>query len=128
MERALNLAQIQDALGQHESLPTPEELRRLMANLEVELFRHQLQVPDSVLNAGWYLHGIASSSAAPDMYSVERQRSAFQISAHVFDLAVLRGEVVPDDADGGGPAERSVGSVVIVEVDELEVADVTLGL
>lgn len=88
MERSLNLAQIQDALGQHETLPTPEELRRLMANLEVELFRHQLQVPDSVLTAGWYLHGIASSSAAPDLYSVERQRRAFQISAHVFDLAL----------------------------------------
>lgn len=88
MERSLDLAQIQDALGQHETLPTPEELRRLMANLEVELFRHRLQVPDSVLTAGWYLHGIASSSAAPDMYSVERQRRAFQISAHVFDLAL----------------------------------------
>ena len=88
MERSLDLAQIQDALGQHETLPTPEEFRRLMANLEVELFRHQLQVPDSVLTAGWYLHGIASSSAAPDLYPVERQRRAFQISAHVFDLAL----------------------------------------
>lgn len=34
------------------------------------------------------------------------------------ELGVLFGEVVLDDADGGGPSERSVGSVVIVEVDE----------
>ncbi len=33
-------------------------------------------------------------------------------------LVVLFGEVVPDDAGGGGPSECSVGSVVIVEVDE----------
>ncbi len=97
MERSLDLAQIEDALGRHETLPTPEEFRRLMANLEVELFRHQLQVPDSVLTAGWYLHGIASSSAAPDLYSAERQRRAFQISAHVFDLALSD----PHQAPGG---------------------------
>ena len=33
-------------------------------------------------------------------------------------LGVLFGDVVLEDADGGGPFERSVGSVVIVEVDE----------
>ena len=33
-------------------------------------------------------------------------------------LSVLRGEVVPEDAGGCCPAERAVGSVVIVEVDE----------
>ena len=33
-------------------------------------------------------------------------------------LVVLFGEVVLEDAGGGCPAERSVGSVVIVEVDE----------
>ena len=31
---------------------------------------------------------------------------------------MLFGEVVLEDAGGGCPAERSVGSVVIVEVDE----------
>ena len=33
-------------------------------------------------------------------------------------LDVLFGDVVLEDADGGGPCERSVGSVMIVEVDE----------
>ena len=40
---------------------------------------------------------------------------------------MLRGEVVLEDADGVGPFERSVGSVVIVEVDESGVGLVALG-
>ena len=43
-------------------------------------------------------------------------------------LDVLRGEVVLEDAGGGCPAERSVGSVMIVEVDEAAVAVASLGL
>ena len=43
-------------------------------------------------------------------------------------LGVLFGEVVLDDARWGGPPERSVGSVVIVEVDEPDVCPGTLGL
>ena len=43
-------------------------------------------------------------------------------------LVVLRGEVVLEDAGGGCPAERSVGSVMIVEVDEAAVAVASLGL
>jgi hypothetical protein len=43
-------------------------------------------------------------------------------------LDVLFGEVVLDDADGGGPSERSVGSVVIAEVDESGVGVGSLGL
>lgn len=40
------------------------------------------------------------------------------------ELVVLFGEVLLDDAGGGCPSERSVGSVVIVEVDE---SDIRLG-
>ena len=43
-------------------------------------------------------------------------------------LVVLRGEVVLEDAGGVCPAERSVGSVMIVEVDEAAVAVASLGL
>lgn len=45
MERALGLTDIEAALGNHDDLPSAGELRRLMASLEVELFRHQLHVP-----------------------------------------------------------------------------------
>jgi transposase len=51
---------------------------------------------------------------------------AAQIIAHIDfcdaaieRLGVLRGEVVPEDAGGCGPSEAAVGSVVIVEVDEV---------
>jgi hypothetical protein len=43
------------------------------------------------------------------------------------ELGVLFGEVVLDEAGGGCPSERSVGSVVIVEVDELGVCLGALG-
>ena len=47
---------------------------------------------------------------------------------HEFDsLGVLFGEVVLEDAGGGCPSERSVGSVVIVEVDEPVVGGSALG-
>ena len=42
-------------------------------------------------------------------------------------LGVLFGEVVLEDAGGGCPSERSVGSVVIVEVDEPVVGGSALG-
>lgn len=46
-------------------------------------------------------------------------------------LGVLRGEVVPEGGEGGGwcgPVECAVGSVVIVEVDELGVGAVAFGV
>ena len=42
-------------------------------------------------------------------------------------LAVVFGEVVPDDVGGCGPVERAVCSVVIVEVDEAVVAEGAFG-
>ena len=41
-------------------------------------------------------------------------------------LGVRGGEVVLEDAGGCGPAERAVGSVVIVEVDDVHVAELAL--
>lgn len=49
---------------------------------------HQPRVPDEALAAGWYLHGVASSPAAFDLYTPARQRRAFQVSAHILDLAM----------------------------------------
>jgi hypothetical protein len=43
-------------------------------------------------------------------------------------LGVLFGDVVFEDADGGGPFERSVESVVIVEVDETFIGAGALGV
>ncbi len=90
MERALELGHLSLALGEVERalLPSPAELQSVMAEAEVALFTQQPAVSPELLTAGWYLHGIASAEAAADLYPWDRQRRAFQISAHIFDLAL----------------------------------------
>src|SRR3954451_12642163 len=88
MERALNRELLELALGERDRLPSPEELQRLLAQAEVNLFVHQPRLPAEALAAGWYLHGVASSPAAYDLYTAPRQRRAFQVSAHILDLAM----------------------------------------
>jgi hypothetical protein len=88
MERALNRQALALALGEHARLPSAQELQRLLAQAEVNLFVHQPRVPDEALAAGWYLHGVASSPAAFDLYTPARQRRAFQVSAHILDLGM----------------------------------------
>lgn len=68
-------------------LPSPERLQSLLAHAEVELFLARLKIDSKLLETAWYLHGIASADRALELYSVERQRQAFAVSAHIFDLA-----------------------------------------
>ncbi len=88
MERALNREALALALGEHEQLPSPDELQELLAQAEVDLFVQRPRLADEALAAGWYLHGVASSPAAYELYSPARQRQAFQVSAHILDLAL----------------------------------------
>jgi hypothetical protein len=92
VERALNLEDLSGALGEHHAasaLPSSLELQSLLADTEVRLFAGQPSVSDELIRAGWYLHGVASAAVELELYGVARQRRAFQISAHVFDLALL---------------------------------------
>ncbi len=93
MERALDLDMLADAIGEHRGLPTPIELQRLIADLEVALFIRQREVPASVIAAGWYLHGVASADPSHQIYGAVRQRRAFTVSAHIFDLASSNGDL-----------------------------------
>ncbi len=88
MEGSLSLSDIADALGAHDSLPTPEEFQRLIAAIEVSIFVRRPAIEDATLATAWYLHGVASASAAQQLYSLVRQRRAFAVSAQVFDLAL----------------------------------------
>jgi hypothetical protein len=88
MERALNRERLALALGGRTRLPSAEELQRLLAQAEVDLFVQQPRVPDNALATGWYLHAVASSPSAFDVYTPARQRRAFQVSAHILDLAM----------------------------------------
>src|SRR4051812_284631 len=61
-----------------------------MADAEVGLFLQRTDLDERLLMSGWYLHGVASVSGAAAIYGAERQRRAFQISAHLFELALTQ--------------------------------------
>lgn len=88
MEGPLDLEALAEALDVAPTLPTAEELQRLMAAAEISLFRNQPEATGRLLLTGWYLHGVASRVPAVEIYSVAQQRRAFQVSAHIFDLAM----------------------------------------
>ena len=88
MERALALERIEIALASTPGLPSAQELVRLLADVEIALFLRNPQLPEILLKAGWYLHGVAQGEAAEDLYSPQRRREAWRVSAHIFDLAL----------------------------------------
>lgn len=90
MDRALRREDVLDALGTHSPgvLPTVDELINLIANVEIQAFMANFEVGDELLRAAWYLHGVASAAEATELYSPPRQRRAFAVSAHIFDLAL----------------------------------------
>lgn len=88
MERSLDLALLRGALDGQGGLPTAEELQRLMADVEVQLLLRRPEIGQELLDTAWYLHGVASVSEARRRYTLGRQRQAFLVSAHIFDLAL----------------------------------------
>jgi hypothetical protein len=88
VERALDLALLNGALNGRTNLPTAEDLQQLMADVEVQLLLRRASVSQPLLDAAWYLHGVASVNEARERYSLARQRQAFVVSAHIFDLAL----------------------------------------
>jgi hypothetical protein len=88
MERALDLGLLTAALAGRSGIPTAQELQQLMADVEVQLFLRQAEIPPELLDAAWYLHAVASVSQGRQRYTIARQRQAFLVSAHIFDLAL----------------------------------------
>lgn len=86
MERALNPEILALALGDHATLPSPSKLSELMTSAELGLLQRKPAFDADLLGNGWYLHAIGSSKYALKTYGIERQRAAFQVSAHIFDL------------------------------------------
>lgn len=91
MERSLDLGLLRDALDGRTNLPSAEELQQLMADVEVQLFLRSTQIAQELLDAAWYLHAVASVHQARQRYNLARQRQAFLVSAHIFDLALNQG-------------------------------------
>lgn len=89
MDRSLDPDLLHLALGESPNLPSVDELVRLLADLEIGLFAGwEPERSPELLRAAWYLHGIASHDLFAETYGAERQRRAFQVSAHFFDLQI----------------------------------------
>lgn len=90
MERALDLGLLAAALDGRTGVPTAQELQQLMADVEVQLFLSRPAMPQQLIDAAWYLHAVASVDQARERYTAARQRQAFLVSAHIFDLALTQ--------------------------------------
>jgi len=88
VERSLDIALLRGALDGRTGLPEPEELQDLMATAELGLLLERAEIDPILIETAWYLHGVASVSEARQKYSLARQRQAFLVSAHIFDLAL----------------------------------------
>ena len=93
LDRALNLELLTNALGDHTRLPSPEDLRNLLSEVEVGLFTRSAEFEPHLLDAGWYLQSVATARRDLDLYDIVRQRQAHQVSAHIFDLALQSSEM-----------------------------------
>lgn len=93
MERALDPELLRLALGQHQVLPSAEDLSELLAEAELALLLRDPSISDQLIAIGWYLHAIATSNYALRTYGIERQRAAFQVAGHIFDLLLQAPEV-----------------------------------
>lgn len=97
MDRALNPDRLRVALGGAGGLPTPEALAELLADAEVRLFQGPQPIDPRLVDTAWYLHSVGSALGALDLYGPERQRSAFQVAGHIFDLALADPALEPTD-------------------------------
>lgn len=97
MERALDLQRLREALANRTRLPSADQLQERMAKAEIALILRQPNIDRKLLKTAWYLHGIASVSTARERYTLARQRQAFLVSAHIFDLALARDDLDVDE-------------------------------
>ena len=89
MDRALNLGLLTGALDETANLPTPEQLRGMLADAEVAaFFRSELEVGDQLLETAWNLHHVGTARPELGIYEAARQIQANAVAAHIFDLAL----------------------------------------
>lgn len=94
MDRALNLGLLAGALDDTVNLPSPNELRTMLADAEVAVFfRTQGEIEDALLEVAWNLHHVGTARPQLQIYEPARQVQANAVAAHVFDLALERQEM-----------------------------------
>jgi superfamily II DNA/RNA helicase len=97
MERSLDPRLLDIALGQHDTLPSAVTLAQLLTQAELSILSREADVSEELRAIGWYLHGVASSRVAQELYGLERQRAAFQVAGHIFDLYLRAGNLADSD-------------------------------
>lgn len=97
MDRALNPERLRVALGESRGLPTPQALSDLLADAEVRLFQGPHPIDPRLVDTAWYLHSVGAALESLDLYGPDRQRAAFQVAGHIFDLALADPGVEPID-------------------------------
>lgn len=89
MDRALDPRLLAGALGDLRNLPSPLQLREMLAAAEVgAFFRGDDPVEAPLLGTAWTLHHIGTARRALGLYGADRQVQANAVAAHVFDLAM----------------------------------------
>ena len=96
MDQALNPELLAGALDETANLPSPEQLRRMLANTEVAaFFRSGQEVGHQLLETAWNLHHVGTSRPELAIYEPTRQVQANAVAAHIFDLALQADELDP---------------------------------
>ncbi|MXV89818.1 MAG: DEAD/DEAH box helicase [Acidimicrobiia bacterium] len=89
MDQALNSNVLASALDRTANLPSPEQLRTMLANAEVAaFFRSGHEVGDQLLETAWNLHHVGTVRPQLAIYEPTRQVQANAVAAHIFDLAL----------------------------------------
>ena len=96
MDQALNPDLLAGALDRTANLPTPEELREMLADAEVAaFFRSGQEVGGQLLETAWNLHHVGTVRPQLAIYEPIRQVQANAAAAHVFDLALQADDLDP---------------------------------
>ena len=96
MDQALNPELLAGALDQTDNLPSPEQLRTMLANAEVAaFFRSSHEISNDLLETAWNLHHVGTARPQLAIYETTRQVQANAVAAHIFDLALQADELDP---------------------------------
>lgn len=98
MDRALDLGVLATAIGGVGGLPSPNQLRIMLAEAEVAaFFRSEQEVSEDLVRTAWHLHQVGTVRPQLNIYTAERQVQANAVAAHIFDLALQNSISDPDE-------------------------------
>lgn len=78
---------LESAVGHLPGMPSPDELADALAEAELAVLQAARARIEYLVPTAWSLFAVATSRSALERYGVERQRAAFRVSAHIFELS-----------------------------------------